>query len=85
MNDRDHVVWHVRCHPQTPPDAYRHVLDLAAEFTPVVQALSPTAFLAQLRGATRVFSEAPRRLAQRFQLQALAEYGVRVHIGIADT
>ncbi|MGW6563482.1 hypothetical protein [Streptomyces hydrogenans] len=32
-----------------------------------------------------MFSEAPRRLAQRFQLQAIATYGVRVHIGVADT
>ncbi|MFD4392606.1 hypothetical protein [Streptomyces sp. NPDC058495] len=83
--DRDHVVWHVRCHPDTGPDAYRHVLDLAAEYTPVVQPLPPTAFVAQLRGASKVFSEAPRRLAQRFQLRALAMYDVPVHVGVADT
>ncbi len=34
MNERDHVIWHVRRHPDTSPDAYRHILDLAAEFTP---------------------------------------------------
>ncbi|MEV6357947.1 DNA polymerase Y family protein [Streptomyces hydrogenans] len=83
--DRDHVIWHVRCHPDTGPDVYRHVLDLAAEFTPVVQPLPPTALVAQLRGASRVFSEDPRRLAQRFRLQAVATYGALVHVGVADT
>ncbi|GHE29307.1 hypothetical protein [Streptomyces hydrogenans] len=56
MNERDHVIWHVRCHPDTSPDAYRHILDLAAEFTPTAQPLPPTALVAQLRGASRVFS-----------------------------
>ncbi|MFF9150482.1 hypothetical protein ACF1BN_37150 [Streptomyces sp. NPDC014861] len=82
---RDHVIWHVRCHPDTTPDAYRHVLDLASEYTPVVQPLPPTALLAQLRGASLLFAETPRRLAQRFQLRALALYGVRVHVGVAPT
>ncbi|MFE4661939.1 hypothetical protein ACFRFJ_35290 [Streptomyces hydrogenans] len=85
MNERDHVIWHVRCHPDTSPDAYRDILDLAAEFTPTAQPLPPTALVAQLRGASRVFPEAPRRLAQRFQLQAIATYGVRVHSCVADT
>ncbi|MFD8014301.1 hypothetical protein [Streptomyces sp. NPDC058955] len=85
MSERDHVIWHVRCHPDTTPDGFRRVLDLASEFTPTVQPLPPTAFVAQLRGASKVFSEAPRRLAQRFQLQAVAKHCVRVHMGVADT
>ncbi|MEU8884313.1 hypothetical protein [Streptomyces hydrogenans] len=82
---RDHVIWHVRCHPGTSPDVYRHVLDLTAEFIPVVQPLPPTALVARLRGASAVFSQDPRRLAQRFLLQAVATYGAPVHVGVADT
>ncbi|MGW6559306.1 DNA polymerase Y family protein [Streptomyces hydrogenans] len=82
---RDHVIWHVRCHPGTSPDVYRHVLDLTAEFIPVVQPLPPTALVARLRGASAVFSQDPWRLAQRFLLQAVATYGAPVHVGVADT
>ncbi|MFE6788123.1 hypothetical protein ACFVFF_38365 [Streptomyces sp. NPDC057680] len=83
--DQDHVIWHVRCRPDTTADGHRRVLDLLGDFTPVVQPLPPLAALAQLRGAGRQFQAAPGQLAARFRIQALAKYGVDTHIGIADT
>ncbi|MER5312623.1 hypothetical protein ABT034_33140 [Streptomyces sp. NPDC002773] len=86
MNEeRDHVIWHVRCRPDTAPDGHRRVLDLLGDFTPVVQPLPPLAALAQLRGAGRLFGAAPERLAVRFRIQAMAKYGIDTHIGVAGT
>ncbi|MFF1511937.1 hypothetical protein [Streptomyces sp. NPDC058326] len=83
--ERDSVIWHVRCRPDTTPDGHRRVIDLLGDFTPVVQPLPPLAALAQLRGAGRLFGAAPERLAVRFRIQAMAKYGVDTHIGVADT
>ncbi|WP_331725353.1 hypothetical protein [Streptomyces zaomyceticus] len=83
--DQDHMIWHVRCRPDTTADGHHRVLDLLGDFTPVVQPLPPLAALAQLRGASRLFQAAPGRLAARFRIQALAKYGIDAHIGIADT
>ncbi|MEU9865442.1 hypothetical protein AB0D99_31700 [Streptomyces sp. NPDC047971] len=54
-----HTLWHVRCRPDTSPENQRLVLGLLAGFTPLVQPLQPTAGLAQVKGALRVFGVMP--------------------------
>ncbi|MGO4635007.1 hypothetical protein AB4225_29375 [Streptomyces sp. 2RAF24] len=85
LDDRDRALWHVRCRPDTAPDGHRRILDLLGEYTPLVQPLPPLAALAQLTGTTRLFGVDAGELAQRARLQALARYGIDVHIGVADT
>lgn len=80
--DQDRAtVWHVRSTPDSPLQ-YQQLLTLLATFTPAVQALPPTAALAQARGALRVYGCGPAELAQRFRVQALAWYGLRTRVGI---
>ncbi|MFF8513388.1 hypothetical protein ACF064_35610 [Streptomyces sp. NPDC015492] len=79
------VIWHVRCRPDTSPEDYRHVLDLLAGFTPLVQPLPPHAALAQVRGSLRLFGVDAGELAARFRVQALVQTGIDTHIGVADT
>ncbi|GJF26837.1 hypothetical protein SHO565_74010 [Streptomyces sp. HO565] len=43
---------HVRC-PDRLPEIYRHVLELPAGLSPVVQALPPSAAMVELKGALR--------------------------------
>ncbi|MFJ7069700.1 hypothetical protein [Streptomyces sp. NPDC101115] len=82
---RDRVIWHVRCRPDTQPDAHRQVLDLLGEYTPLVQPLPPLAGLAQLTGTRRLFGVDPGELAQRARVQSLTRLGIDIHIGVADT
>ncbi|MFB9558611.1 DNA polymerase Y family protein [Streptomyces roseoviridis] len=82
--DRDRVIWHMRCRPDTTPDAHRQVLDLLGEYTPLVQPLPPLAALAQLTGTRRLFGVDPGELAQRARIQALTRLGVDLHIGVSD-
>ncbi|MFI8966997.1 hypothetical protein ACIGO8_33360 [Streptomyces sp. NPDC053493] len=83
--DRDCVIWHVRCRPDTAPDDHRRILELLGEYTPLVQPLPPLAGLAQLTGTTALFGLDPGELAQRARVQAIARYGIDLHIGVADT
>ncbi|MFE1384228.1 hypothetical protein ACFW6S_35320 [Streptomyces sp. NPDC058740] len=85
LEDRDRVIWHVRCRPDTAADDHRRILDLLGEYTPLVQPLPPLAALAQLSGTRRLFGVDPGELAARARVQALARYGTDVHIGVADT
>lgn len=48
-------VMHVRVPAGLPEPAYREVLELLAEISPVVQALPPGAAVVELRGALRYF------------------------------
>ncbi|MFF8279985.1 hypothetical protein ACF05T_28450 [Streptomyces lateritius] len=80
-----HTLWHIRCRPDTSPEDHRHVLDLLAGFTPLVQPLPPLAALAQVKGSLRLFGVDAGELAHRFRVQALVQVGVDTHIGVADT
>ncbi len=44
------TVMHVRCPDRLPEETYRHVLELLAGLSPVVQALPPSAALVELKG-----------------------------------
>ncbi|MGD1217097.1 hypothetical protein AB9Q10_01545 [Streptomyces krungchingensis] len=83
--DRQGVVMHVRCPDRLPEDAYRQVLELLAELSPVVQALPPAAALVDLRGALRYHGATARRLAEVLRVRAIARLGVDVRVGIGPT
>lgn len=44
------TVMHVRCLDRLPEETYRHVLELLAGLSPVVQARPPSAALVELKG-----------------------------------
>ncbi|WP_328860093.1 DNA polymerase Y family protein [Streptomyces sp. NBC_00306] len=78
-------VLHVRCAPALPEDEYRAVLELLREFSPVVQAIPPSAALVQARGAQRYFGADAVRIAEMVRLRAVARLGTDVRIGVAGT
>lgn len=80
-----HTLWHVRCRPDTSPEDHQAVLDLLGGFTPLVQALPPTAALAQVKGALRLFGMGAGELAEQFRTRAWIQIGVDTRIGVCDT
>ncbi|MEV6332266.1 hypothetical protein [Streptomyces sp. NPDC051909] len=78
------VIMHVRCHPDTGPEAYRDLLDVLGEFSPVVQPVPPGAGLVQIGGVLRLHRTDPGTLAAQARVRALL-HGIDVHIGVADT
>ncbi|WP_405958555.1 hypothetical protein [Streptomyces phaeochromogenes] len=78
-------VMHVRCPDRLPEDVFRRVLELLAEFSPVVQALPPTAALVELRGSLRYHGTDARRLGEVLRVRTLSRLGVDVRVGIGPT
>jgi len=76
---------HVRCPVGTGEDAYRQVLAVLEDLTPVVQAVPPAAAVADVAGAVRYFALTPYGLGLRIRLRVAALIGVRVQIGVAGT
>ncbi|OIJ68850.1 DNA polymerase Y family protein [Streptomyces mangrovisoli] len=79
------VVMHVRCPDRVPEEAYRQVLEQLAELSAVVQALPPTAALAELRGALRYHGSEARRLGEVLRVRTISRLGVDVRVGIGPT
>lgn len=82
-----HVLY-VRFHPTAwsgslDPDTYHRLLDLLAEFTPVVQALPPDTAIADVRGALRYFGRDAAELAALVRIRALARHDTDCTIGVA--
>src|SRR2546423_4809983 len=76
---------HVRCEPGTDATRYRLLLSLIEEITHVVQALPPSAAIADVRGALRYWDATPFELARRIRGTSLARYDLDTRIGIAPT
>ncbi|MFE6334202.1 hypothetical protein ACFVP3_30540 [Streptomyces sp. NPDC057806] len=76
---------HVRCPDRLPEGAYRQVLELLAELSPVVQALPPTAALVELKGALRYHGTGPRHLGEILRVRTLSRLGVDVRVGIGPS
>ncbi|MYR64066.1 hypothetical protein GTY54_50325, partial [Streptomyces sp. SID625] len=79
------TVMHVRCADRLREDAYRRVLELLADFSPVVQALPPTAALVELRGALRYHGAEVHRLGEILRVRTLTRLGVDVRVGIGPS
>ncbi|MFI1224902.1 MULTISPECIES: DNA polymerase thumb domain-containing protein [unclassified Streptomyces] len=67
--------------PQPDP-AYRRLLDMVGEVTPVAQALPPDAALADVSGSTRYFGRDAAGLAALIRMRAAAVHGLDVTVGI---
>ncbi|MGX1913644.1 DNA polymerase Y family protein [Streptomyces phaeochromogenes] len=78
-------VMHVRCPDHLPEDVFRQVLELLTEFSPVVQALPPTAALVELKGALRYHGTSARHLGEVLRIRTLSRLGVDVRVGIGPT
>ncbi|WP_406375772.1 hypothetical protein OG788_39615 [Streptomyces sp. NBC_00647] len=78
-------VVHVRCPDRLPEDLYRQVLEQMAELSPVVQALPPTAALAELRGALRYHGVDAGRLGEVLRVRTISRLGVDVRVGIGPS
>ncbi|WP_051860244.1 DNA polymerase Y family protein [Streptomyces anulatus] len=78
---------HVRCPDRLPEELYRLVLEQLAELSPVVQALPPTAALAELKGALRYHGVGADvdRLGQMLRVRTLTRCGADLRIGIGPT
>lgn len=74
-------ILHIRCRPGTNQADYRTLLALVHDVTPVLQALPPSAALADVAGALRYWDADPYDLAQRIRVRALARLGIDVRIG----
>ncbi|MFE6153677.1 hypothetical protein [Streptomyces sp. NPDC057889] len=83
--DAGATVMHVRVPDRLAEPAYREVLELLAELTPVVQALPPGAAVVELRGALRYHGVPAVRLAERVRVRALARLSLDLRIGLAST
>lgn len=79
------TVMHVRCPQGLPEATYRQVLEMLAEFSPVVQALPPAAALVELKGALRYHGTDAPRLGERLRVRALSRLGVDVRVGIGPS
>lgn len=75
-------ILHLRCPRDVDPDLYRLLLGLVADVTPVVQALPPSAAVADVSGSVRFFDRDPAELARMIRARALALYGLPVAIGV---
>lgn len=78
-------ILHLRCPRDVDPDLYRLLLGLVADVTPVVQALPPSAAVADVSGSVRFFDRDPAELARMIRARALALYGLPVAIGVGRT
>ncbi|MEU8790851.1 hypothetical protein [Streptomyces sp. NPDC048643] len=76
---------HVRCPDRLPEDGYRQVLEQMAELSPVVQALPPTAALAELKGALRYHGVDAVRLGEMLRVRTISRLGVDVRVGIGPS
>ncbi|MFH8394274.1 hypothetical protein [Streptomyces sp. NPDC018036] len=76
---------HVRCPDRLPEDLYRQVLEQMAQLSPVVQALPPTAALADLRGVLRYHGVDATRLGEMLRVRAISRLGVDVRVGIGPS
>lgn len=79
------VVMHVRCPERLPEELYRQVLEQMGELLPVVQALPPTAALADLRGALRYHGATASHLGEMLRLRTVSRFGADVRVGIGPT
>ncbi|MGW2287071.1 DNA polymerase Y family protein [Streptomyces phaeochromogenes] len=78
-------VMHVRCPDRLPEEVFRQVLELLAEFSPVVQALPPSAALVELKGALRYHGTGARHLGEVLRVRTLSRLGVDVRVGVGPT
>ncbi|MFF3710309.1 DNA polymerase Y family protein [Streptomyces phaeochromogenes] len=78
-------VMHVRCPDRLPEDVFRQVLELLVEFSPVVQALPPTAALVELRGSLRYHGTSTRHLGEVLRIRTLSRLGIDVRVGVGPT
>ncbi|MFW3464286.1 DNA polymerase Y family protein [Streptomyces microflavus] len=78
-------ILYLRCPADVDPQVYRLLLGLVAEVTPVVQALPPSALVADVSGSLRYFDRDPSGLARMIRTRALARYGLDVKVGVAST
>ncbi|MFH8939521.1 DinB/UmuC family translesion DNA polymerase [Streptomyces griseosporeus] len=90
MTSRDQVrraatVMHVRGPDRLPEETYRHLLELLAGLSPVVQALPPTAALVELKGALRYHGTDARRLGEMLRVRAISQLGVDVRVGVGSS
>ncbi|MFE4703484.1 hypothetical protein ACFRIC_41165 [Streptomyces sp. NPDC056738] len=76
---------HVRCPDWLPEDAYRQVLEQMAELSPVVQALPPTAALAELKGALRYHGVDAGRLGEVLRVRTISRLGIDIRVGIGPS
>ncbi|KOV76611.1 hypothetical protein ADL02_30375 [Streptomyces sp. NRRL WC-3723] len=76
---------HVRCPDRLPEESYRRVLELLADLSPVVQALPPSAALAELKGALRYHGTDAAHLGEILRVRTLSHLGVDVRVGIGPT
>ncbi|WP_327672660.1 MULTISPECIES: hypothetical protein [unclassified Streptomyces] len=76
------VFFHVRL---TRGGEISDLMSIIERFTPVAQALPPSAAVAQVGGALRLFDASPVELALRLRLQAVAWYGLDAAVGIASS
>ncbi|MEU7028801.1 hypothetical protein AB0A60_19190 [Streptomyces sp. NPDC046275] len=90
MTSRDQVrraatVMHVRGPDRLPEETYRHLLELLAGLSPVVQALPPTAALVELKGALRYHGTDARHLGEMLRVRAISQLGVDVRVGVGPS
>jgi DNA polymerase-4 len=79
------TVMHVRCPDRLSEEAYRHVLELLADLSPVVQALPPSAALVELKGALRYHDADARHLGEMLRVRCVSRLGIDVRVGIGPT
>ncbi|MEU5893875.1 hypothetical protein ABZ835_44825 [Streptomyces sp. NPDC047461] len=85
MQDTVSTIMHVRCPDRLGEAAYRQVLELMSELSPVVQALPPTAALVELKGVLRYHGRDARHLGEILRVRTLSRLGVDVRVGIGPT
>ncbi|MBT2369157.1 hypothetical protein J7E88_28535 [Streptomyces sp. ISL-10] len=76
------TILHLRCPSDVDPELYRLLLGLVADVTPVLQALPPSAAVADVSGSVQFFDHDPAGLARMIRARALALYGLQVAIGV---
>ncbi|MEW2290958.1 hypothetical protein [Streptomyces sp. NPDC047841] len=79
------TVMHVRCPDRLPEEIYRHVLELLAGLSPVVQALPPSAALVELKGALRYHGTDAAHLGEVLRIRCISRLGVDVRVGGGPT
>ncbi|MFE2533849.1 hypothetical protein [Streptomyces sp. NPDC059371] len=76
---------HGRCPDRLLEDLYRQVLEQMAQLSPIVQALPPTAALAELKGALRYHGVDAARLGEMLRVRVISRLGVDVRVGIGPS
>jgi hypothetical protein len=79
---REAVFLHVRLRQG---EGLAELMEVIERFTPLAQSLAPSAAVAQVGGALRLFGVGPVGLAQRLRLQAAALYGLGTVVGIGPS